>query len=189
MEAEIESIDADGLIHFTMLNTIKRYICDGYKPGDEVICSLGKFMKKGFHRTPVPALTADGESVSLGGYCDDDLKLGDIVKAEYHNEASGTFHLYCTVKERASGSPVNIATAFHNLMLLFAYDDEEEEENRRKRRKRKYPLKAMTLRAVTEYSTSCMLKRLYACSTAWRLPTTIMYARTITWPLHAPCAG
>ena len=142
VEAEIESIDADGLIHFTMLNTIKRYICDGYKPGDEVICSLGKFMKKGFHRTPVPALTADGESVSLGGYCDDDLKLGDIVKAEYHNEASGTFHLYCTVKERASGSPVNIATAFHNLMLLFAYDDEEEEEKPKEEEKEEVPVES-----------------------------------------------
>lgn len=128
MEAEIKSIDTDGSIHFSMQDTIKRYVSQElYSPGDEVICSLGKAMKKGDHQIPIPAVTPYGESVSLAGYCDDDFFVGDLVKAVYQNTASGTFHLFCTVEGRAIGEPVNLAKAFHNLMLSYAYADDDEE--------------------------------------------------------------
>lgn len=133
MEAEIKSIDADGMIHFSMQNTIKQYVCEElYSPGDEVVCSLGKYMGKGEHRIPIPAVTPDGESVSLAGYCDEDFNVGDLVKAVYRNTASGVFHLFCSVEGRTTGEPVNLAKAFHNLMLNYAYADEEEEEQERK---------------------------------------------------------
>ena len=128
MEAEIKSIDTDGMIHFSMQDTIKRYVSEElYSPGDEVICSLGKSMEKGDHHIPVPAVTPEGESVSLSGYCDEDFNVGDLVKAIYQNTASGTFHLFCSVEGRTTGDPVNLAKAFHNLMLNYAYIDDDED--------------------------------------------------------------
>lgn len=125
MEAEIIDMDTDGKFHFSMQNTIKRYVSEElYSPGDEVICSLGKAMGRGEHRIPVPAVTPDGESVSLAGSCDEDYNVGDLVKATYQNTASGTFHLFCSVDGRAIGEPVNLAKAFHNLMLNYAYADD-----------------------------------------------------------------
>lgn len=130
MEAEIKGFDSDGMIHFSMQNTIKRYVSEElYSPGDEVVCSLGKSMERGDHRIPVPAVTPDGESISLAGFCDEDFNVGDLVKATYQNTASGTFHLFCSVEGRATGEPVNLAKAFHNLMLNYAYADDDDTED------------------------------------------------------------
>lgn len=123
LEAVIESEDSDGLFHLSMLDTIKDYVCKQHNPGDTIICSLGTQRAAGDQSIPVPAITPDGESVSLNGYSDTPLYTGDLVKAIYQNTATGTFHLFCSINARTEGEKVNVAQAFHNLMLQYAYEE------------------------------------------------------------------
>ena len=122
--------DDDGMFHFSMLEQIKEFVCSQFTYGEDVICSLGSSRKASVTNYPSPGITKDGYSVSLNGSIGEDLQRGDIVVGTYQSQANGTFHIYCDLKERYDGFKVDMARAFHNLMLNYANtpDDDYEED-------------------------------------------------------------
>lgn len=124
-EATIIEEDKDGMFHFSMLDSIKEFVCGRFSFGDDIICSLGSARRATTTTYPSPGITKDGYSVSLNGSIGEDLQRGDLVVATYQGKANGTFHVYCSIKERFDGYKVDMARAFHNLMLDYAFVDDE----------------------------------------------------------------
>ena len=124
-EATIIDEDNDGMFHFSMLDDIKDYVCGLYSYGDDIICSMGKARRANTSTYPSPGITKDGFSISLNGSIGEDLERGDLVLATYQGKANGSFHIYCTIKDRFDGYKVDVARAFHNLMLRYSESNED----------------------------------------------------------------
>ena len=131
-EAKIIDVDNDGEFHFSMLDGIKEFVCEQFGYGDEIICSLGSDRRASSGDRFSPAISEDGFSISLNGSIGENLSRGDIVKAVYLGKATGSYHILCSVKERFDGHPVDLARAFHNLLMDYAIggndDDNDEDE-------------------------------------------------------------
>lgn len=125
LEATIVGEDEDGMFQFSMLEGVKEFVCGSYVPGDDVICSMGSARRASTTTYLSPGITKDGYSVSLNGSIGEDLQRGDLVRATYMGKANGTFHIYCTIKDRYDGYKVDMARAFHNLMLRYAVVDDD----------------------------------------------------------------
>lgn len=126
LEAVIEEVLGDGKFRFSMQELIREYVCSNLKPGDTITCSLGASRGEGDQPNITPAITEFGESVALGGYSDVPLSKDDIVSATYQSTGTGNFHIYCTINGRVTGNKVNVARAFHELMMGYRWGDDNE---------------------------------------------------------------
>lgn len=125
LEAKVKDEDPDGMYHVSMLDMIKDWVWEGHHYGDEVLCSLGKDRPAGAQRLNVPAITPDGECVSLGGVSDSVLHQGDVVRATVQGCGTGTFHISCNIVGPTDEEKVNPAIAFHKLLLDYALPEAE----------------------------------------------------------------
>lgn len=129
LDAVITGQDEDGLFRLSMLDSIKDFVCDKYKVGATLLCSIGGARDAGEKKKSVPAVSPDGESISLSGYSSKPLLVGDVVEATVQGRATGTFHLFCSINKTTGLEKIKISQAFHNLMLNYGYS--ESYENRR----------------------------------------------------------
>lgn len=127
LDAKIIAQDDDGMFRLSMQDSIKNYVYEQNKPGTHVTCSLGASCPAGEIKKPIPAISPYGESISLTGYADVPLRNGDLVEATVVEQATGTFHLSCSLDSVADGPKVNIAQAFHKLMLGYGYQSSEKD--------------------------------------------------------------
>lgn len=124
LKAIIKEEVGDGEYHFSMFDGIKNFVCNDLKLRDECLCSVGKVRSAGTNYS-VPAITNLGESVSLSGYFEEPLAVGDMVYATYEGPASGDFHINCSIVERAEEENINILKAFHKLIVDYAASTQE----------------------------------------------------------------
>ena len=128
LKATILEKDTEGRLHFSMVESLKDFVCGNYGFGDTVVCSLGVDRPANSTKTYVPAISEYGESVSLKGFFDEDLQRGDAVNATYLGRAEGTFHMVCSIESRADEEMPDPLSRFHDLLLDYAEPDSEPAE-------------------------------------------------------------
>ena len=114
----------DDLFQFSMLDSIKEGVTDGYYSYDEdIICSLGAPANA---YGAAPAITKEGVSVTLrnaGNFAG--IGRNSIVSCHLVGKANGTFHIECDINELISYD-FDLNSAFKNLMKDMAVGRVEE---------------------------------------------------------------
>lgn len=115
-KAIIKDIENE-MYHFSMIEEIKKIVCeDFYNEDEEILCSIGNDPKDYKGVKSAVAVTVDGIGISLQiDNSFENVARFDKVFCKVKDEGIGTFNLKCEMTS-FSNEPFDIRTAFRNLM-------------------------------------------------------------------------
>ena len=109
----------DDFFHFSMLREIKDSMLDYYNYDEDIICTVGAAVAKGW---AAPAVSKEGISISIKNASDfEGVTKNSIVVCKMIGKGTGTFHLQCDM-EAFTAYDFDLNSAFRILMENYAVD-------------------------------------------------------------------